>query len=39
MRHAEKSSAPSRALDSHQKTRILGENASLFFNRAFDKRT
>lgn len=28
-----------RHLNSHQKTRILGENASLFFNRAFDKRT
>jgi aminocarboxymuconate-semialdehyde decarboxylase len=26
-------------LDCHQKSRILGENASRFFNRAFDKRT
>lgn len=28
-----------RHLDSHQKTRILGENASKFFNRSFDQRT
>jgi aminocarboxymuconate-semialdehyde decarboxylase len=28
-----------RHLDFHQKTRILGENAALFFSRAFDSRT